>query len=182
VLWGWPRFLHNQPLHKRKSARGKLPFPFALWHCVDEVVGGKHNSVYPGEVCVRRCKRASLALVDKTWPHLCYGARSLRSATKEWGMRVPGLGETNAHICDEEVEQILRYLHGNALLLVSCHLSHAVHPDKFSHSEHSPFLDKQDNGDSSALVMPDEMPLCQDMRRAGRHVPRFALAFLERFR
>src|SRR6266699_3773001 len=55
-------------------------------------------------------------------------------------MRVPGLGETNAHICDEEVEQLLRYLHGNALLLDSCHLSHVVHPDKFSHSEHSLLL------------------------------------------
>src|SRR5260221_9432048 len=55
-------------------------------------------------------------------------------------MRVPGLGETNARFCDEEVEQLLRYLHGNALLLVSCHLSHGVHPDKFSHSEHSLLL------------------------------------------
>ena len=71
MLWGWLRFLHNQPLHKRESARDKLPFPFALWHGVDEVVEGKRNSVYPAEVCVRRCKRASLAMVDKTWPRLC---------------------------------------------------------------------------------------------------------------
>lgn len=96
---------------------------------------------------------------------------SLRSATKERGMRVPGLGETNAHICDEEVEQLLRYLHGNALLLVSCHLSHVVHPDKFSHSEHSPSFDKQDIGDPSALYMPYERGLCQDMRRAGQGFP-----------
>ena len=100
-------------------------------------------------------------MVEKTWPGLWEGARSLRSATKERGMRVPGLGETHAYICDEDVEQLLCYLHGNALLLVSYHLSHVVHPDKFSHNEHSRSLDKQDNGDPSALVMHDEKALCQ---------------------
>jgi hypothetical protein len=73
-------------------------------------------------------------------------------------MRVPGFGETNAHICDEKVEQ---------LLLVSYYLSHVVYPDKYSHSERPPFLEKQDIGDPSALFMPDERALCQDMHRAG---------------
>src|SRR5258707_10120190 len=100
-------------------------------------------------------------MVEKTWPRLCKEARSLRSATKERGMRVPGLGETHAHLCDEDAEQLLRYLHRNTLLLVSYHLSHTMHPDTFSHNAHSPSLDKQDSGDPSALVMPDAMTLCQ---------------------
>jgi len=38
VPWGWLRFLHNTPLHKPESVREKMPFPFVLWHCLDEVV------------------------------------------------------------------------------------------------------------------------------------------------
>ena len=76
-------------------------------------------------------------------------------------MWVPGFGETNAHIRDEDVEQFLRSLHGSAFSLVSYELSHAVLAYKFNHNEHPPSLDTPDNGDPSAFVMPDEMPLCQ---------------------
>ena len=31
-----------------------MPFPFVLWHYVDEVVGGKRNSVYQAEVGMHR--------------------------------------------------------------------------------------------------------------------------------
>jgi hypothetical protein len=51
-------------------------------------------------------------------------------------MRVPGFGESNARVCDEDAGQLLRYLHGSALLLVSYHPSHVVHPDTFNHNEH----------------------------------------------
>ncbi len=54
VLWGWLRFLHNQPLHKRESGRGKMPCPFALYHGVDEVVYGKRIFVYLAEVGMHR--------------------------------------------------------------------------------------------------------------------------------
>ena len=50
-------------------------------------------------------------------------------------MRVPGLGESKAHICDEDAEQLLCYLHGSAFSLVSYNSFHVVHPDKFNHSE-----------------------------------------------
>ena len=65
VLWGWLRFLHNQPLHKRESGRDNMPFSFALWHCVDEFVAGKHNPVYEVEEGVHRWKRANPVMVDK---------------------------------------------------------------------------------------------------------------------
>ncbi len=54
ALRRWPRFLRNLPLHKRESMREKMPFPFALWHGVDEVVEGKRNLVYQAEVSVHR--------------------------------------------------------------------------------------------------------------------------------
>ena len=54
MLWGWLRFLHNQPLHKRESGRGKMPCPFALYHGVDEVVYGKRIFVYLAEVGMHR--------------------------------------------------------------------------------------------------------------------------------
>jgi len=101
------------------------------------------------------------ALVEKTWPFLCEGARNLRSATKERGMRIPDLGETHAHIRDEDVEQFLRSRAGSAFSLVSYELSYTVLAYKFNHNGHPPSLDAADNGDLSAFVMPDEMPLCQ---------------------
>ena len=76
-------------------------------------------------------------------------------------MRAPDPGETNARICDKDVEQPRTKSAGAALILVSYNLSHGVHSDKLSHNEHSSSLDKQDNGDTSALVMHDEIVLCQ---------------------
>ena len=52
-LWWWPRFLQNKPLHKQEGMREKVPLPFVLWRCVDEVVEGKRNSVYLVEGGVR---------------------------------------------------------------------------------------------------------------------------------
>jgi hypothetical protein len=34
-------------------------------------------------------------------------------------MRVPDLGETHTHLCNEDAEQFLRYLYGSAFSLVS---------------------------------------------------------------
>ena len=70
VLWGWLRFLHDPPLHKREGEREKMPLPFARGHGVDEVVEGKRNSVYQAEVGVRDFERARRAVVEKTWPRL----------------------------------------------------------------------------------------------------------------
>ncbi len=83
-----------------------MPLPFALWRCFDEVVEGKRNSVYLAEVGMRGFERARHAMGEKTWPRLWQGARNLRSATKERGMGVPGFGESKAHICDEDAEQL----------------------------------------------------------------------------
>lgn len=47
-------------------------------------------------------------------------------------------------------------------------MSCGVHSDKRCHNEHSSSLDKQDNGDTSALVMHYEMPLVKYSNRAGR--------------
>ena len=117
-----------------------MPLPFALWRWFDEVVEGKQNSVYLAEVGMRGFERARHAMVEKTWPRLWQGARSLRSATKERGMGVPGFGESKAHVRDEDAKQLPCYQHGNVLLFVSYELSHAVRPDTFSHNERSPSL------------------------------------------
>lgn len=98
--------MHDPPLHKREGEREKMPLPFARGHGVDEVVEGKRNSVYQAEVGVQSFERARRARVEKTWLRLWEGARSLRSATKERGMRVPGFGESKARICDEDAEQL----------------------------------------------------------------------------
>ena len=74
-------------------------------------------------------------MVEKTWLPW-EGARSLRSAIKERGMGVPGFGESKAHICDEDAEQLLRSLQGSAFSLVSSQRSHAVHADQFSHNKY----------------------------------------------
>ncbi len=132
----WPRFLRDRSPHKQEGVREKMPPPFARGHSVDEVVEGKRNSVYQAEVGVLGFERARRARVEKTWPRLWEGARSLRSATKERGMGVPGFRESKARIGDKDMEQLLRSLHGSALLLVSYHPSHVVHPDKFNHNEH----------------------------------------------
>src|SRR5258708_613027 len=76
-------------------------------------------------------------MVEKTWPRLWERARSLRSATKERGMRVPGFGESKAYICDEDAEQPLRSSWGAALFPVSYYLSRGVHSDKRCHNEQS---------------------------------------------
>jgi hypothetical protein len=60
--------LRNIPLHKRESVRKKMPFPFVLWHCLDEGVKGKRNSVYLVEVGMRVFERARQAMVEETWP------------------------------------------------------------------------------------------------------------------
>jgi hypothetical protein len=73
-------------------------------------------------------------------------------------MRAPDPGETNAHIYDKDVEQPLRSSRWAALFRVSYYLSRGVYSDKRCHNEHSSSLDKQDNGDTSALVMQYEMP------------------------
>ena len=82
-------------------------------------------------------------------------------------MRAPDPGETNARICDKDVEQLLRTSRGAALFRVSYYLSRGVQSDKHCHNEHSSSLDKQDNGDTSALVMYYEMPPCQVQDLAG---------------
>src|SRR5258708_39645969 len=74
-------------------------------------------------------------MVEKTWLPW-EGARSLRTAIKERGMGVPGFGESKAHICDEDAEQLLRSLQGSAFSLVSSQRSHAVHADQFSHNKY----------------------------------------------
>ena len=76
-------------------------------------------------------------------------------------MRTPDPGETNARICDKDVEQTRARSVGSALFRVSYDLSRGVHSGKRCHNEHSSSLDKQDNGDTSALVMHYEMPPCQ---------------------
>ena len=55
-------------------------------------------------------------------------------------MRAPDPGETNARICDIDVEQPRARSAGAALILVSYNLSHVVHSDKLSHNEHSSHL------------------------------------------
>ena len=55
-------------------------------------------------------------------------------------MRAPDPGETNARICDKDVEQPRTRSAGAALILVSYHLSHGVHSDKLSHNEQSSLL------------------------------------------
>ncbi len=55
-------------------------------------------------------------------------------------MRAPDPGETNARICDIDVEQPRARSAGAALILVSYNLSHGVHSDKLSHNEHSSHL------------------------------------------
>ena len=99
--------------------RDKVSCPFALREYVDEVVEDKQNAVYQAEVGVHGFERVRHTMVEKIWPFLWEGARDLRSATKERGIRVPGPGETHAHLCNEDVEKFLRYLHGSAFSLVS---------------------------------------------------------------
>ena len=82
-------------------------------------------------------------------------------------MRTPGPVETNARICDKDVELPRARSAGAALFRVSYYLSRGVHIDKRCHIEHSSSLDKQDNGDTSALVMHYEMPLVKYSNRAG---------------
>ena len=164
VLEGWPRFLHSQSLRKREGKREKVPLPFARRHSVDEVVEGKRNSVYLARVGMRGFERTRHGMVEKTWPRLWQGARSLRSAIKERGMGVPGFGESHAYIRDEDAEQFPRYLYGSALLLVSYHSSLVVHLDKLNHHEHPLLYHKPDSGDLTVFVMPNEMPLCQVQR------------------
>jgi len=104
-------------------------------------------------------------MVYKIWSLTRAGTSALvadtRSQLIKGRMRAPDPGETNARTCDIDVEQPLRPSREAALILVSYNLSHGVHSDKLSHNEHSSSLDKQDNGDTSALVMPHGMPLCQ---------------------
>ena len=66
-LEGWRRFLQNEPLHKRESMGEKMPFPFALWRCFDEVVEGKRNPVYQAGVGAQSFERAHHTMVDQTW-------------------------------------------------------------------------------------------------------------------
>ncbi len=55
-------------------------------------------------------------------------------------MRTPDPGETNARICDIDVEQPRARSAGAALILVSYNLSHVEHSDKLSHNVHSYLL------------------------------------------
>ena len=55
-------------------------------------------------------------------------------------MRAPDPGETNACICDKDVEQPRTRIAGTALMLISYNLSHGVHSDKLSHNVHSSLL------------------------------------------
>jgi hypothetical protein len=71
-------------------------------------------------------------------------------------MRAPDPGETNARICDKDVEQPLRSSRGNALFLVSYYLSHVVHSDKLSHNEHSYLLSNKTMGIPLLYLCPME--------------------------
>src|SRR6266852_3502507 len=55
-------------------------------------------------------------------------------------MRTPDPGETNARICDKDVEQTRARSVGSALFRVSYDLSRGVHSDKRCHNEHSSLL------------------------------------------
>jgi hypothetical protein len=46
----------------------KMPFPFVLWHSLDEGVEGKQNSVYLVGVSVLGFERTRRMIVEKTWP------------------------------------------------------------------------------------------------------------------
>ena len=51
-------------------------------------------------------------------------------------MGVPGFGESQARICNEDAEELLCSLQGSAFSLVSSQRSHAVHADQFSHNKY----------------------------------------------
>ncbi len=138
-----------------------LSFSLALRCCAGGVVEGKRIAVCRAGVGAQSFERAHHTMVDQIWLLFWSEARDRRSATKERGMRVPGFGKSHAHIRNEEAAELLRSLHGSAFLFVSSYLSHAVHSDRLRHCEHPPSSGIADNGDSSALVMPDARSLCQ---------------------